>query len=111
MFGLPGEIDRWRLIREEIHNDVCTRGFDAELGSFVQAYGSKQLDASLLLLPAVGFLPPEDARIRRHASRRSSAISWSAGWCAATTPKVPPMACRPAKGCSSPAASGWSMPT
>jgi GH15 family glucan-1,4-alpha-glucosidase len=64
MFGLPGEIDHWRLIREEIHNDVCTRGYSSELGSFVQAYGSKQLDASLLLLPAVGFLPPEDARIR-----------------------------------------------
>jgi GH15 family glucan-1,4-alpha-glucosidase len=64
MFGLPGEIDRWRLIREEIHNDVCTRGYSSDLGSFVQAYGSKQLDASLLLLPAVGFLPPEDARIR-----------------------------------------------
>ncbi len=63
-FGLPGELDRWRLTREEIHNDVCTRGYDAELGSFVQAYGSKQLDASLLLLPAIGFLPPEDARIR-----------------------------------------------
>jgi GH15 family glucan-1,4-alpha-glucosidase len=63
-FGLPGEIDHWRLIREEIHNDVCTRGYDAELGSFVQAYGSKALDASLLLLPAIGFLPPDDARIR-----------------------------------------------
>jgi GH15 family glucan-1,4-alpha-glucosidase len=63
-FGLPGEIDRWRLIREEIHNDVCTRGYSSDLGSFVQAYGSKKLDASLLLLPAIGFLPPGDARIR-----------------------------------------------
>jgi GH15 family glucan-1,4-alpha-glucosidase len=63
-FGLPGDLDRWRLTREEIHNDVCTRGFDAELGSFVQAYGTKELDASALLLPAIGFLPPEDARIR-----------------------------------------------
>jgi GH15 family glucan-1,4-alpha-glucosidase len=63
-FGLAGDIDHWRLIREEIHNDVCTRGYSSDLGSFVQAYGSKQLDASLLLLPAVGFLPPEDARIR-----------------------------------------------
>ncbi len=63
-FGLPGEIDRWRLAREKIHNNVCTRGFNAELGSFVQAYGSKQLDASLLLLPAIGFLPASDARIR-----------------------------------------------
>ena len=63
-FGLPGEIGRWRVIRDQIHNDVCEHGFDAELGSFVDAYGSKELDASLLLLPAVGFLPPEDARIR-----------------------------------------------
>jgi len=63
-FGLPGEIDRWRLSREEIHNDVCTRGYDSDMGSFVQAYGAKQLDASLLLLPAIGFLPAQDARIR-----------------------------------------------
>jgi GH15 family glucan-1,4-alpha-glucosidase len=63
-FGLPGDLGRWRLTREEIHNDVCTRGFDAELNSFVQAYGTKQLDASQLLLPAIGFLPPEDTRIR-----------------------------------------------
>jgi GH15 family glucan-1,4-alpha-glucosidase len=63
-FKLRGDIDRWRLIREEIHNDVCTRGYDAEIGSFVQAYGSKLLDASSLLLPAIGFLPPDDARIR-----------------------------------------------
>jgi len=63
-FGLPGELERWRLCREEIHNDVCARAYDSDMGSFVQAYGTKQLDASLLLLPAIGFLPPEDARIR-----------------------------------------------
>ena len=73
-FGLPGEIDRWRLIREEIHNDVCTRGYDSDTGSFVQAYGTKQLDASLLLLPAIGFLPPErcaHSRNRRGDRARS----------------------------------------
>jgi GH15 family glucan-1,4-alpha-glucosidase len=43
-----------------IHADVCRRGYDRELGSFVQSYGSKQLDASLLLLPIIGFLPAED---------------------------------------------------
>jgi GH15 family glucan-1,4-alpha-glucosidase len=63
-FGLPGEIDRWKLARERIHNDVCARGFNAELGSFVQSYGSKELDASLLLLPAIGFLPIDDTRVR-----------------------------------------------
>jgi GH15 family glucan-1,4-alpha-glucosidase len=55
---------RWREIADEIHAEVCERGFDRELDSFVQAYGSKRLDASLLLIPLVGFLPPEDPRIR-----------------------------------------------
>jgi GH15 family glucan-1,4-alpha-glucosidase len=58
-----GEVERWRAARDAIHADVCARGFDPELGSFVQAYGGRQLDASLLLLPAVGFLPPDDPRI------------------------------------------------
>ena len=64
IYNLPGPIGRWREIRSQIHDDICTHGFDAARGSFVRAYGSKQLDASLLLLPAVGFLPPEDARIQ-----------------------------------------------
>ena len=55
---------QWRRIADEIHAEVCERGFDRELNSFVQAYGSKQLDASLLLIPLVGFLPPEDPRVR-----------------------------------------------
>ena len=63
-FGLPGPVDRWRRLRRDLHEDICRNGFDGELNSFVQAYGSKRLDASLLLLPLVGFLPPEDARIR-----------------------------------------------
>ncbi len=62
-FSLDGPLDRWRALRSEIHADVCTHGFDPQLGSFVQAYGSKQLDASLLLLPKMGFLPIEDDRI------------------------------------------------
>ncbi|MBV8752994.1 MAG: glycoside hydrolase family 15 protein [Hyphomicrobiales bacterium] len=61
----PGEpTSRWRKIADEIHAEVCERGFDRELGSFVQAYGSKQLDASLLLIPIVGFLPAHDPRVR-----------------------------------------------
>jgi GH15 family glucan-1,4-alpha-glucosidase len=55
---------RWRMIADDIHAEVCERGFDRELGSFVQAYGSKQLDASLLLIPIVGFLPADDSRVR-----------------------------------------------
>ncbi|HKH70790.1 MAG TPA: glycoside hydrolase family 15 protein [Vicinamibacterales bacterium] len=63
-FGLEGPVHHWRRLRQIIHNDVCERGFDDELGSFVQSYGSKELDASLLLIPTVGFLPPDDPRIR-----------------------------------------------
>jgi len=55
---------RWREIADEIHSEVCERGFDRDLNTFVQAYGSKRLDASLLLIPLVGFLPPEDPRVR-----------------------------------------------
>jgi GH15 family glucan-1,4-alpha-glucosidase len=62
--GLPELSRKWREIADEIHADVCERGFDRELGSFVQAYGSKGVDASLLLLPLVGFLPATDPRIR-----------------------------------------------
>jgi GH15 family glucan-1,4-alpha-glucosidase len=61
-FQEPGQ--RWRDIADEIHAEVCERGFDRELNSFVQAYGSKRLDASLLLIPLVGFLPAADPRIR-----------------------------------------------
>jgi GH15 family glucan-1,4-alpha-glucosidase len=63
MFKLPGPVGEWCNIRDQIHADVCTNGFDAELGTFVRSYGSKELDASLLLLPAIGFLPPNDPRI------------------------------------------------
>jgi GH15 family glucan-1,4-alpha-glucosidase len=61
--GDPGHAQRWRRIASEIHDDICRQGFNAELGSFVQAYESKHLDASLLLMPVVGFLPIEDPRI------------------------------------------------
>jgi GH15 family glucan-1,4-alpha-glucosidase len=63
-FGLHGEVERWSATRDDIHADVCASGFDRAAGCFVRAYGDKELDASLLLLPAVGFLPPEDPRIR-----------------------------------------------
>ena len=62
--GLDGPVERWRALRDEIHRDVCERGFDDELGSFTQSYGSKELDASLLLIPLVGFLPAADPRVR-----------------------------------------------
>ena len=62
-FGRNGPVDRWRKARAEIHAEVCRRGFDTELNSFTQFYGSKRLDASLLIIPLVGFLPGDDPRM------------------------------------------------
>jgi len=62
--GLKGPVERWRRVRDAIHAEVCARGFNRHVGSFVQYFGSTELDASLLLLPAVGFLPASDKRIR-----------------------------------------------
>jgi GH15 family glucan-1,4-alpha-glucosidase len=64
-FDLECPMDDWCELRDRIHADVCEKGYDPELETFVQAYGSKQLDASLLLIPLVGFLPADDPRIRR----------------------------------------------
>ena len=64
MYGLPGPLDRWREIRAAIHSDVCAHGFNTALNSFTRAYGSTNLDASLLLLPAIGFLPAQDPRVK-----------------------------------------------
>jgi len=62
-FGLDGPLGRWRDLRAHIHDDVCRNGYDARRGCFVRSYGSREVDASLLLLPAIGFLPPDDPRI------------------------------------------------
>jgi GH15 family glucan-1,4-alpha-glucosidase len=64
-FGLQGPLDEWRKLRDEVFAEVCERGYDKKLGTFVQAYGSDQLDANLLQLPCVGFLPVTDPRIER----------------------------------------------
>ena len=61
--GLPGPADRWAALAETIHAEVMTHGFNAELNTFVQSYDSTALDASLLLIPRVGFLPPGDSRV------------------------------------------------
>jgi GH15 family glucan-1,4-alpha-glucosidase len=63
-FGFKAPLDRWRDLRDTIHRDVCEKGFDAGQNAFIEAYGSPLLDASILLLPSVGFLPPSDTRIR-----------------------------------------------
>ena len=63
MFGLRGPVDRWQRVRAEIHEEVCRRAFNPALGAFTQAYESDQMDASALLIPQVGFLPPDDPRV------------------------------------------------
>jgi GH15 family glucan-1,4-alpha-glucosidase len=63
-FGLKAPLEKWKTLRDTIHRDVCENGFDRELNSFVESYGSKLLDASILLLPSVGFLEPSDPRVR-----------------------------------------------
>ncbi len=64
-FGLQGVVERWSTVRDQIHAEVCQKSYDPELGCFTQAYDSKELDASLLLVPQVGFLPATDPRVRR----------------------------------------------
>jgi len=61
--GLDGDVARWRRLRRDIHEEVCREGYDAARGTFTQSYGSDELDASLLLIPRVGFLPPGDPRV------------------------------------------------
>ena len=63
-FGFKAPLAKWRALRDAICRDVCEKGFDRELNSFVESYGSKLLDASILMLPSVGFLPPSDSRVR-----------------------------------------------
>ncbi|WP_242335724.1 MULTISPECIES: glycoside hydrolase family 15 protein [Anaeromyxobacter] len=62
-FGLDGPAARWRRVRDDVHAEVCRRGYDAARGTFTQTYGSAEVDASLLTLPLVGFLPPHDRRV------------------------------------------------
>lgn len=62
-FGLSAPVDRWKRVRQEIHDDVCRNGYDAATGSFTQYYGASEVDASLLQIPLVGFLPAEDPRV------------------------------------------------
>ena len=63
-FRRDDTVDHWRALRQQIHDEVCEKGFNRQLNAFVQAYGSKQLDASALMIPVVGFLPADDPRVR-----------------------------------------------
>jgi GH15 family glucan-1,4-alpha-glucosidase len=71
-----GPVERWREIRRQIHDDVCAKGFDAELNSFTQSYGSQELDAALLLIPLVGFLPADDPRVRGTVEAIERELLW-----------------------------------
>ena len=62
-YNLDGPVERWRRWRDEIHAEVCREGYDAQRRTFTQTYGSSELDASLLMVPLVGFLPPSDPRV------------------------------------------------
>ncbi|MFF7201201.1 glycoside hydrolase family 15 protein [Streptomyces sp. NPDC008141] len=61
--ALRGDVSRWRAMRDEVHREVCEKGYDPKRNTFTQYYGSKELDAATLLIPQVGFLPPEDPRV------------------------------------------------
>jgi GH15 family glucan-1,4-alpha-glucosidase len=63
-FGLEGPLEQWKVLRDAICREVCDKGFDREQNAFVESYGSKMLDASILLLPSVGFLPARDPRVK-----------------------------------------------
>ncbi|MFI6372492.1 glycoside hydrolase family 15 protein [Streptomyces sp. NPDC050546] len=60
---LDGDLEGWRALRDEVHREVCERGYDPGRNTFTQSYGSRELDAALLLIPRVGFLPPDDPRV------------------------------------------------
>jgi GH15 family glucan-1,4-alpha-glucosidase len=64
LFGFAGPVERWRALRDEIHEEVCREGFDEDLGTFTQSYGSTDLDAATLMIPLVGFLPASDPRVQ-----------------------------------------------
>jgi GH15 family glucan-1,4-alpha-glucosidase len=63
-FGVEGPVERWRALCHQIRQEVCERAYNAKLGAFVQSYDSAELDASALLIPLVGFLPPSDPRVK-----------------------------------------------
>ena len=115
--GLRAPLKRWRATRDTIHAEVCAQGYDAERGTFTQYYGSTGLDAALLLIPRVGFLPPT-TRVSWARWMPCSVSCARTGSCCATAPtRTPPPSTEPSTGCparrarSSPAASGWRTPS
>jgi GH15 family glucan-1,4-alpha-glucosidase len=76
-FGLEGPLERWRKVRDDIHLEVCERGFDPDQNAFVQSFGAKALDASLLLIPIVGFLKPDDPRVGGTVAAIERKLVWN----------------------------------
>ena len=76
-FGLDGPLERWREVRDAIHLEVCERGFDPDQNAFVQSFGAKALDASLLLIPIVGFLKPDDPRVSGTVAAIERKLMWN----------------------------------
>jgi GH15 family glucan-1,4-alpha-glucosidase len=76
-FGLEGPLERWRKVRDDIHLEVCERGFDPDQNAFVQSFGAKPLDASLLLIPIVGFLKPDDPRVSGTVAAIERKLLWN----------------------------------
>ena len=101
-----GPVKRWAAVRDEIHAEVCQRGFDADRNTFTQAYESPHLDAATLLIPQFGFLPPDD-RVWSARSRRCSASSASRDSSCATAPTARRTVYPATRERSSRAASGW----
>jgi GH15 family glucan-1,4-alpha-glucosidase len=95
-FGLQGPVERWRGLRDTIHAEVCRNGFDNGRNTFVQHYGGKELDASLLMIPLVGFLPVSDPRVRGTVDAIERHLVTD-GLSHAIPPTPMSMACRPAR--------------
>ena len=75
--GADGPVDRWRQLRTEVHEEVCDKGFDARRNTFTQYYGSEELDASLLMIPLVGFLPAADPRVAGTLTAIERELMWN----------------------------------
>ena len=79
-YGIGGDVDRWRATRDEVHAQVCEQGYDPNRNTFTQYYGSEELDAATLLIPAFGFLPPDDARVIGTIDRIQSELTTDDGF-------------------------------
>ncbi len=101
-----GDPDGWRALREEVHREVCEKGYDPERNTFTQSYGSRELDASLLLIPRLGFLPPDDPRVVGTVDAIGKELTRDGLVRRYSTEETPSTGCRAARGPSWCARSG-----